>query len=69
MTLEEGTARLGIGAEIASVLAERLWDVLAAPVLRVAAEDAIIPAAKDLEDAMLPNAAKLEGAVRRVVGH
>ncbi len=63
VTLEEGTQRFGIGAEIASVLAERLWGLLLAPVRRVAAADAIIPAARNLEDQMLPNAERLERAI------
>lgn len=63
VTLEEGTARLGIGAEIASQITERLWGSLAAPVRRVAAEDAIIPAARDLEELMLPNMERLERTI------
>jgi pyruvate/2-oxoglutarate/acetoin dehydrogenase E1 component len=67
VTLEEGTARLGIGAEIASMLTEQLWGTLASPVLRVAAEDAIIPAARDLEERMLPNMERLERTILRAM--
>lgn len=67
VTLEEGTGRLGIGAEIASALTERLWGTLAAPVLRVAAADGIVPAARELEERMLPNAGTLERALLRAV--
>ncbi|MBS1912141.1 MAG: alpha-ketoacid dehydrogenase subunit beta [Bacteroidetes bacterium] len=67
VVLEEGTGRLGIGAEIASVLSERLFGTLAAPVLRVAAEDTIVPAARHLEERMLPNAERLERALLSIV--
>lgn len=67
VTLEEGTYRLGIGAEIASLVTERLWGSLLAPVRRVAAEDAIIPAARNLEDRMLPNAERLEREILRAM--
>lgn len=67
LVLEEGTARLGIGAEIASLLTERLWGTLAGPVLRVAAEDTIIPAAKHLEERMLPNPERLERVLLRII--
>lgn len=68
VTLEEGTYRMGIGAEIASLVTERLWGTLLAPVRRVAAADTIIPAARNLEDQMLPNAERLERAVLETVG-
>lgn len=67
VVLEEGTARLGIGAEIAALLSDALWGVLAAPVARVAAADAIIPAARHLEELMLPNAAAVETAIMRAM--
>jgi pyruvate dehydrogenase E1 component beta subunit len=65
--LEEGTGRLGIGAEIASLLTERLWGRLLAPVARVAAVDGIVPAARDLEERMLPNAGRLQAAIQAVM--
>jgi pyruvate/2-oxoglutarate/acetoin dehydrogenase E1 component len=69
VTLEEGTGSSGIGAEIASLLTERLWGTLAAPVRRVAAEDGIIPAARQLESRMLPNGERLERAILQTMEH
>ncbi len=54
VTLEEGTLTAGVGAEIAARVQSEAWDVLRKPIERVAARDGIIPAAKTLEDAMLP---------------
>lgn len=68
ITLEEGTARLGIGAEIASQIQERLFGSLAAPVLRVAASDSVIPAARGLEDEVLPALTDVEQAVLQLMG-
>lgn len=67
VTLEEGTGRFGVGAEIASAITERLWGTLRGPVRRVAADDTIIPAARNLEDRMLPNAERLEQAILHVM--
>jgi pyruvate/2-oxoglutarate/acetoin dehydrogenase E1 component len=64
VTAEEGTLTAGVGAEIAARVQELAWSDLRAPVLRVAARDAIIPAARPLEDAMLPGTADVVDAVR-----
>jgi len=63
VTLEEGTLRMGIGAEISSLISERLWESLRGPIKRVAAADYIIPNARPLEDYVLPSSADLERAV------
>jgi pyruvate/2-oxoglutarate/acetoin dehydrogenase E1 component len=64
VTAEEGTLTAGVGAEIAARVQELAWSDLRAPVLRVAARDTIIPAARPLEDAMLPGTADVVDAVR-----
>jgi 2-oxoisovalerate dehydrogenase E1 component len=46
VTLEEGTKRLGIGAEIVSTLAENLRSI---SFLRIASRDCVIPAGMELE--------------------
>ncbi len=56
VTVEEGTLTGGFGAEIAARVQELVWSELRGPVLRVAARDGIIPSARPLEDAMLPDA-------------
>lgn len=64
ITAEEGTLTGGFGAEIAARMQELAWNELRRPVLRVAARDGIIPAARPLEDAVLPGAADVVEAVR-----
>jgi 2-oxoisovalerate dehydrogenase E1 component len=64
VTVEEGTLTGGFGAEIAARVQEAAWNDLRRPVLRVAARDAIIPAARPLEEAMLPGIADVVEAVR-----
>jgi pyruvate/2-oxoglutarate/acetoin dehydrogenase E1 component len=67
ITAEEGARRLGIGAEIASQVSDRLWGSLLQPVKRVAALDYIIPNSKPLEDYALPSAHSLESAVMEML--
>jgi pyruvate/2-oxoglutarate/acetoin dehydrogenase E1 component len=64
VTAEEGTLTSGFGAEIAARMQELAWGQLRAPALRVAARDGIIPAARPLEDDVLPGAADVVEAVR-----
>ena len=64
VTVEEGTLTGGFGAEIAARVQELAWNDLRRPVLRVAARDGIIPAARPLEEAMLPGIADVVEAVR-----
>ena len=57
----------GFGAEVAAIIAERAFDVLDAPVTRCASLDVPIPFAAALEDAVLPNAAKIHAAAVNVL--
>ena len=68
VTLEEGTLTGGLGAEIAATVQEQAWEELRRPVQRVGARDGIVPAAPDLEAAMLPGADNLIAAVLSVSG-
>ncbi len=67
VVVEEGPRRGGIGSEIAAELAERMGDVLAAPVKRVAAPDIPVPFAPPMENFYRPDPAKIVAAVREVV--
>jgi 2-oxoisovalerate dehydrogenase E1 component beta subunit len=49
----------GFGGEVAAIIAEHAFDVLDAPVTRVASLDVPVPFSPALEDAMLPNADKI----------
>ncbi len=53
IVLHEATRTGGIGAEVAAVLAERCFEALDAPVVRVTAPDTPVPFSPPLEE-MLP---------------
>jgi pyruvate/2-oxoglutarate/acetoin dehydrogenase E1 component len=63
ITVEEGTLTGGFGAEIAARVQSEAWDLLRAPVRRVATVDGILPAARTLEQAVIPDAADIARAV------
>jgi 2-oxoisovalerate dehydrogenase E1 component beta subunit len=69
LVLHEDTLTCGVGAEIAARIAERAFDSLDAPVARVAAPDTPIPFSAPLEDAFLPNAAKVVDKARELLGY
>ena len=68
VTLEEGTLTAGVGAEIAARVQAEAWDDLRGPVRRVAARDGIVPAARRLEDEMLPGVDDVVAAVAGLAG-
>jgi 2-oxoisovalerate dehydrogenase E1 component beta subunit len=57
--LHEDTLTGGIGGEIAARIAERAFEYLDAPIVRIAAPDTPVPYSPPLEEAFLPNAAKV----------
>jgi 2-oxoisovalerate dehydrogenase E1 component beta subunit len=69
IVLHEATRTGGIGAEVAAVLSERCFESLDAPVVRVTAPDTPVPFSPALEEAFLPNAAKVCRAARALVGY
>jgi pyruvate dehydrogenase E1 component beta subunit len=68
LIFEEGPLIGGIGAEIAARIGERAFSSLKAPVLRVAAQDTPIPAAINLERAIIPSAEEIVRAIDRLFG-
>ncbi len=68
VVVHEAHRRAGFGGEIAAIVAERAFDALRAPVLRVASRDVPIPMAPNLERFVLPSVSDILQAVRRVVG-
>jgi pyruvate dehydrogenase E1 component beta subunit len=66
VTVEEGWAFAGIGAEIAALMMEHAFDHLDAPVARVTAEDVPLPYAANLEKLALPDADKVVKAAKAV---
>ncbi len=63
----EGHRTLGIGAEIAALLSEELFEYLDAPILRVASPDTPVPYSPPLEKFYLPGENEIIAAVNRVV--
>ncbi len=69
IVLHEDTLTGGFGAEIAARIAEKAFDALDAPVVRIAAADTPVPFSPPLEDAFLPNAARVVEAARRLMAY
>ena len=69
LILHEDTRTGGVGAEIAATVAEKAFEFLDAPVVRVTAPDTPVPFAPELEEAFLPNTRTLLAAARRLAGY
>jgi pyruvate dehydrogenase E1 component beta subunit len=67
VTVEEGWAPCGVGAEIGWQVTQHAFDYLDAPPARVTQEDAPLPYAANLEVLSLPNADKIVKAVKTVL--
>ena len=66
VTVEEGWAQSGVGAEIMARLMEQAFDDLDAPVVRVTGKDVPMPYAANLEKLALPHVADVVAAVKAV---
>ena len=66
VVLYESHRFLGIGAEVASVIAEEAFSDLDAPVVRLAPPNVPVPFSPSLEDAYLPQISDIEDAVRKL---
>ena len=64
LVVEEGPITGGVAAEIATRIAEGAFGSLAAPVRRLAMPDVPVPSARELERAVMPNAAAIADAAR-----
>jgi pyruvate/2-oxoglutarate/acetoin dehydrogenase E1 component len=69
LIVHEDTLTGGIGAELAALLAEDVFEYLDGPITRVAAPDTPFPYAPSLEDAFLPNAEKITTAARKLAAY
>jgi 2-oxoisovalerate dehydrogenase E1 component beta subunit len=69
MVLHEATRTGGPGGEIAALVAERAFEHLDAPVMRVAPPDTPVPYSPPLEDYFLPNAEKVGQAIRALADY
>ena len=66
VTVEEGWAQSGIGAEIMARIMEGAFDDLDAPVVRIAGKDVPMPYAANLEKLALPNVDEVVAACKAV---
>jgi pyruvate dehydrogenase E1 component beta subunit len=66
VTVEEGWAQSGVGAEISARLMEQAFDYLDAPVVRVTGKDVPMPYAANLEKLALPTVGEVVEAVKAV---
>lgn len=64
LVLHEATRTGGPGGEIAALVGERAFEHLDAPVVRLSPPDTPVPYSPTLEEFFLPNAAKVEQALR-----
>jgi pyruvate dehydrogenase E1 component beta subunit len=67
VVVHEGFLYAGIGAEIAARIQEACFDVLQAPVLRVANRDVPQPYSTKLEQLVVPSPERIVQAVRQVM--
>jgi 2-oxoisovalerate dehydrogenase E1 component beta subunit len=69
MIVHEDTRTLGVGAEVAAILAEEAFDLLDGPIVRVTAPDTPVPFSPPLEKAFLPDPEKIAAAARRLAAY
>ncbi|HZD17691.1 MAG TPA: alpha-ketoacid dehydrogenase subunit beta [Actinomycetota bacterium] len=66
IVLYESHRFLGVGAEVASVIAQEAFETLDSPVVRIAPPNVPVPFSPALEDAYLPQVVDIEDAVRKL---
>jgi pyruvate/2-oxoglutarate/acetoin dehydrogenase E1 component len=69
VVVEEGPPRCSVAADIAAQVSEAAFTSLRHAPLRVTAADTPVPFSPVLEDAFLPNAARVVAAARQTLGH
>jgi 2-oxoisovalerate dehydrogenase E1 component beta subunit len=69
IVLHEDTLTGGIGGEIVARINEKAFEYLDGPVLRIASADTPVPFSPPLEEAFLPNAAKVLERARWLLGY
>jgi 2-oxoisovalerate dehydrogenase E1 component beta subunit len=67
--LHEDTRIGGMAGELAGLIAEKAFEDLDGPILRVTAPDTPVPFAPSLEEYFLPNAQKLADAARKLAAY
>jgi 2-oxoisovalerate dehydrogenase E1 component beta subunit len=69
LIVHEDVRTLGMGAEVAAILAEEAFDLLDGPIMRVTAPDTPVPFSPPLEKAFLPDADKILAAARQLAAY
>ena len=67
--LHEATRTGGMAGELAALIAEKAFENLDGPIVRVTAPDTPVPFSPPLEEYFLPNAAKLMEAARKLASY
>jgi 2-oxoisovalerate dehydrogenase E1 component beta subunit len=67
--LHEDTRTGGMAGELAALIAEKAFEDLDGPIIRVTAPDTPVPFSPPLEEYFLPNAQKLAAAARRLASY
>ncbi len=67
VVVDEAPPYCSMASEIASLVVEKAFDSLKAPVRKVTAPHTPVPASPVLEQFYVPNAAHIEAAVREIV--
>ena len=65
---DEGWIYCGMASEMSAMISEECFDVLDAPVTRVAAPDTPCPFSPPLEDAFIPGKEEIRKAVSKIIG-
>jgi len=69
VVLDEANRTCAAGAEVASLIAEKAWEDLDGPVVRVATPDVPIPFSPTLEQAVLPQVDDVKEACRELLAY
>ena len=67
--LHEDTRTGGMAGELAALIAEKAFEDLDGPIVRVTAPDTPVPFAPPLEEYFLPNAQKVAEAARKLAAY
>ncbi len=69
LLLHEDTRTAGMAGELAALIAEKAFDYLDGPIVRVTAPDTPVPFSPPLEEYFLPNAQKVAEAARKLAAY
>jgi pyruvate dehydrogenase E1 component beta subunit len=69
VVVDEASPRCNLATDISALVAQEAFDALRAPIRMVSPPHVPVPFAPNLEDLYIPNADRVEAAVRSVMGH